>query len=67
MKAGKIVHPADVLLDAHVHAATRLRSGDGWRFARVGEGHVDAAYAAAGAVSLALTAPVVRSRIRLLG
>ena len=67
VKAARVVHPADPLLDAHVHAATKLRSGDGWRFVRLGGGHVDAAYAAAGAVSLALAVPVHRARIRIIG
>ena len=55
--AARIVHPADPLLDAHIRAASKLYSGDGWRFTRKGEGHVSAAYAAAGAVRIALTMP----------
>ncbi|MGH9460377.1 MAG: terminase [Vicinamibacteria bacterium] len=51
----RIVHPDDPLLNDHVTGAAKLRSGDGWRFTRSGQGHVDAAYAAAGAVHLALT------------
>ena len=67
VKALRVVHPADPLLDAHVKGASRLFSGDGWRFTRKGEGHVDAAYAAAGAVSLALALPPVkRARIRMI-
>lgn len=73
--AHQIVHPGDPLLDAHITAAQKLTSGDGWRFGRgsqnepgAGSGHVDAAYAVAGAVSAALTMPPPqRSRIRLLG
>jgi Phage Terminase len=60
VKALRVVHPADPLLDAHVRGASKLHGGDGWRFTRKGEGHVDAAYAAAGAVSLALALPPVR-------
>jgi hypothetical protein len=60
VKALRIVHPADPLLDAHIRGASKLLTGDGWRFTRKGEGHVDAAYAAAGAVSLALTIPEPR-------
>lgn len=56
-KGARIVHPGDPLLDAHAHAASKLHTGDGWRFTRKGEGHVDAAYAAAGAVRIALTMP----------
>ena len=55
--ARKIVHPGDPLLDAHMAGASKLHSGDGWRFTRKGAGHCDAAYAAAGAVHLALTLP----------
>jgi hypothetical protein len=67
VKALRVVHPADPLLDAHVRAASKLASGDGWRFTRKNEGHVDAAYAAAGAVKIALTMPEVkRARIRVL-
>jgi hypothetical protein len=66
-RALRVVHPADPLLDAHVRAASKLSSGDGWRFTRKHEGHVDAAYAAAGAVKLALTIPAVkRARIRMI-
>jgi hypothetical protein len=51
----RIAHSGDPLLDAHVAAAEKLAHGDGWRFSRNGEGHVDAVYAAAGAVHLART------------
>jgi len=65
--ARKVVHPSDPLLDAHVYGAQKLPSSDGWRFVRRGAGHVDAAYAAAGAVYVALTrAPEVRPRIRVI-
>lgn len=69
VRALRVVHPADPLLDAHVRAASKLRSGDGWRFTRKsdGQGHVDAAYAAAGAVKVALTIPdPKRARIRMI-
>lgn len=59
----RIVHPADQLLDAHITGAQKYHVGDGWRFVRRGAGHVDAAYAAAGAVHAALTVPVT-PRIR---
>ncbi|MEU4675745.1 terminase [Micromonospora sp. NPDC023737] len=55
--AGQVLHSGDPLLDAHVGAAERLRRGDAWVFSRKGDGHVDAAYAAAGAVHLARTLP----------
>jgi len=66
-KAARIVHPADPLLDAHAIGASKLRTGDGWRFTRKGDGHVDAAYAAAGAARIALTMPErKRPRVRML-
>lgn len=67
-RALRIVHNADPLLDAHISAARKQTSGDGWRFTRHTEGHVDAAFAAAAAVYAALTTPEpARARIRLLG
>jgi len=70
-KARQILHRADPLLDAHITGAQKLTSGDGWRFVRRGgrgAGHVDAAYAAAGAADAALTMPEPqRARIRMLG
>jgi Phage Terminase len=65
-----ILHSSDALLDAHVQYAAKIPSGDGWRFSRKGgteKGHVDAAYAAAGAVHLARTMPPPqRARIRII-
>lgn len=55
--ARKVVHPADPLLNAHIAGSRKLHTGDGWRFVRRGAGHVDAAYAAAGATHTALTIP----------
>lgn len=57
--AGQVLHPADELLTSHVTGAEKLKRGDGggWVFSRKGEGHCDAAYAAAGAVHLARTLP----------
>jgi len=64
----RVLHPGDPLLNAHLAAATKLASGDGWRFARRGgHGHVDAAYAAAGAIDLAMALPEPRkARIRII-
>jgi len=53
--AAKIAHSGDPLLDSHIAGAEKLTHGDGWRFSRKGTGHVDALYAAAGAVHLART------------
>lgn len=56
--SGDVVHPRDPLLDDHVKGAERKRSGEVWTFARLGTaGHVDAAYAVAGAVHLARSLP----------
>jgi len=55
--AGRIAHPGDPLLDAHTRAAEPLYLGDVWVFSRRGRGHVDATYAAAGAVQLARELP----------
>lgn len=65
--ARQLVHPDDPLLNAHVAGTSKLRAGDGWRFSRKGAGHVDAAYAAAGAVRIArsLPPPAPRRRARI--
>lgn len=57
VRARRVVQPGDPLLDAHIAGARKYDQGDGWRFVRRGAGHVDAAYAAAGAVHTALTLP----------
>lgn len=64
VRARRVLHPDDPLLNAHVAGSSKLRSGDGWRFTRRGAGHCDAAYAAAGAVQLALTLPAEQARPR---
>ncbi|MFI5561514.1 terminase [Amycolatopsis japonica] len=46
----QILHPGDPLIDAHIIGAQKYQRGDGWVFVRRGVGHVDAAYAVAGAV-----------------
>ena len=67
VRARRVIHPGDPLLNAHVKAAAKLKAGDGWRFGRAG-GHVDAAYAAAGAIAAALAMPEPkRARLRMLG
>jgi hypothetical protein len=57
VKAGRVLHPNDPLVNAHLLAAGKQHSGDGWRFVRRDAGHVDAAYAFAGAVHLARQIP----------
>jgi hypothetical protein len=70
IRARGVVHPGDPLLDAHIAGASKLPSGDGWRITRKGgaaQGHVDAAYAAAGAVDIALRMPAPkRARVRMI-
>jgi hypothetical protein len=87
VKGRMVLHPNDPLLNSHLGAASRLKSGDGWRFARKAatgkdasagtddpeddddapKGHVDAAYAFAGAAHEALLLPEPRpARIRVL-
>lgn len=69
-KGRGLVHSDDPMLNAQIAAARKLQSGDSWRFTRdpkSGAGHVDGAYAAAGAVQAALIMPVKRrARIRML-
>jgi Phage Terminase len=70
VRARRIIHAGQTELDAHLAGANKLPSGDGYRFVRKGgpsQGHVDAAYAAAGAVYLAQTLPPPqRARIRII-
>jgi len=67
VKGRRITHPGDQLLDAHIRTAERIPSGDAWRFGRKGDGHVDAAYACAGAAYLAQTTqPPAPLRLRWL-
>lgn len=63
---GRILHAGDPLLTAQVSGASKLYQGDGWRFARRDVGHVDAVYAAAGAVYLARTLPPPLGRPRVV-
>lgn len=64
---GQVVHSAEPLLDDHVRGATKHRTGDVWRFARGGVGHVDAAYAAAGVDYLVRAMPPPVGDPRLVG
>jgi len=60
------VHSGDLLLDAHVGEAERLKRGSRWVFARADTGHVDAAYAMAGAVHAVRTLPAPVGKPRLV-
>jgi hypothetical protein len=62
VQARRVLHRGDPALSAQVAGASRLFSGDGWRFTRKGAGHVDCVYAAAGAVFLARNLPPPRPR-----
>lgn len=53
VSADQFSHGKDPLLDAHVLTADKLAVGERWRFTRRGAGHVDGAYAVAGAAHLA--------------
>lgn len=69
IKGGKFLHGNDPLLNAHSLGAQKLYRANGvWVLSRKG-GHVDAAYAAAGATHLARTlpAPVGRPRLIVVG
>ena len=57
VRARGIVHAQQDLLDTHIRGASKLHVSDGWRFTRRGDGHCDAAYAAAGAVKVLLAMP----------
>ena len=50
VRSGRLRHGDDPLLTDHVLGAKKWPAGDGWRFVRKGAGHVDAGYAAGGAV-----------------
>lgn len=66
-QARRIVQPGQPLLDTQIGASRKLVTGDGWRFTRRGGGHCDAAYAAAGAIYIALTMPEPRRpRMRVM-
>lgn len=57
VKAGRVLQPDDPLVNSQIKLAAKLDTGDGWRFVRRDAGHVDAAYAFAGAVHLARQIP----------
>lgn len=53
----RVVHSGQPLLDTHVGAAEKLRTGDRWVFSRKGSGGVDALYSVAGATFLVRSGP----------
>lgn len=67
IKADGVRHSGQDLLDAHHGNAERRNTGNGqWIFERkAGGGHVDGAYAAAGAAYLAVTVPAPRDAVPL--
>lgn len=64
VRARTLLRSDDPLLEDHVTGAERQAAGGGWVFARSDGAHVDAAYAAAGAVFLARTLPPARRKSR---
>jgi len=60
------VHSGDPLLDAHISEAERMKRGAVWVFVRADTGHIDAAYAMAGAVFNARTLPPPVGEQRLI-
>jgi hypothetical protein len=56
VKAGRIAHAGDPLLTEQIVGTKKLNSGEGWKFNRKG-GYCTAAYATAGAVTLARSLP----------
>lgn len=65
VRARALVHAGQELFDTHVKGASKLYTGDGWRFVRRGGGHCDGAYAGAGAVKVLSVMPEPkRARIR---
>lgn len=66
VSGGQVVHSGEPLLDMHVTGAEKLHREDVWRFSRKGQGHCDAAYAAAGALQLAQSLPKPQGKPRLI-
>ncbi len=62
----EFLHSGDLLLDAHVAECERKKRGDRWVFVRADEGHIDAAYAMAGAAHTARTMPAPVGKPRLV-
>jgi phage terminase large subunit-like protein len=63
----QIIHGNDPLLNKHVGQASRMRSGDQWKFCRTHAGAViDCLYAAAGAAHLARTAVPSKGKPRII-
>jgi hypothetical protein len=62
VKSEAVAHSDDPMLNVHVLGAEKLRRGATYVFTRKGTGHVDGAYAAAGAVHLVRTLPPLPPR-----
>lgn len=66
VRSRKLLHSGDLLLDQHVGECERIKRGSRWVFGSASGGHIDAAYAAAGAVLLARTLPPPVGKPRLV-
>lgn len=61
-----LLHSGDMLIDQHVSECERIKRGSRWVFGSASGGHIDAAYAVAGAAHIARTLPPPVGRPRLV-
>lgn len=66
VRSRQLLHSGDLLLDQHIGECERARRGARWVFVSASGGHIDAAYAAAGAVHTARTLPPPVGKPRLI-
>lgn len=66
VRSRRISHDGDPMVTAQITAVAKKWTADRWKFSRNGQGNCDAAYAAAGAWQLAITAPPPKT-MRLIG
>ncbi|WP_245812151.1 terminase [Actinophytocola xinjiangensis] len=66
VKSGGVVHSGDPMIDKHVLGAEKLLRGSTFVFTHKGPGHINGAYAAAGAVHLARTLPPMPPRPKVI-
>lgn len=66
VRSRQLLHSGDLLLDQHVAECERAKRGARWVFVSASGGHIDAAYAAAGAVHTARTLPPPVGKPRLI-